>query len=88
MYRIPPCTLQVSSRDMLKDRNVDVFKYLTITQETGIAGFVWKVDGQFRTVTVYHPVDSDGNLLVLGTQYRIGNISGRAAYGNCVGKQK
>ena len=71
---------------MLDDRKIRVYKYLTITQEPGITGYVWKVDSQFRTVTDTHPADSEGNLLELGVQYKIQSRNGRDHNGNCVGK--
>mmetsp|Transcript_598 Transcript_598/g.1176 ORF Transcript_598/g.1176 Transcript_598/m.1176 type:complete len:266 (+) Transcript_598:668-1465(+) len=70
---------------MLADQNKDLNKYLTIQQLPNISGYVWKVDGQFRTVTSELPMDSEGNSLVLGVQYAIENKSGRTFSGNCVG---
>ena len=60
-------------------------KYLTITQVDGISGYIWKVDGQFRTVTNDLPVDKDGNAISLDIKYRIENINGRSAFSDCVG---
>ena len=71
---------------MIDDRNVDVEKYLTITQVEGVTGYVWLVDGQFRTVTSTLPVDSNMNELSLDVKYRIENRKVRASFGDCVGK--
>ena len=71
---------------MIDDRNVDVEKYLTITQLDGVTGYVWLVDGQFRTVTRTLPVDSNMNELSLDVKYRIENRKVRASFGDCVGK--
>ena len=73
---------------MIEDRNVDVEKYLTITQVNGVTGYVWLVDGQFRTVTRTLPVDSNMNELSLDVKYRIENRKVRASFGDCVGKFK
>jgi len=71
---------------MIDDRNVDVEKYLTISQLNGVTGYVWLVDGQFRTVTSTLPVDSNMNELSLDVKYRIENRKVRASFGDCVGK--
>ena len=85
--RIPIHTfsIQISSKDILEDRKALVNKFLTITQVAGVTGYVWKVDGQFRTVTDTLPLDEEGNSLSEGVQYKIENFAGRTWMGNCVG---
>lgn len=47
-------------------------KYLTIEQDDGTGNYLWKVDGQFRTVTTDHPVIRDTNsTLALNAKYAI-----------------
>ena len=70
---------------MLKDQRSGYNKYLTIEQHAD-AGYVWKVDGQFRTVTFDIPMDSEGSDLELDKQYSIVNRDGKSFEGNCVGE--
>ena len=76
--------LQITSRDMLDDRKASLNKFLIITQEAG--GYVWRVDGQVRTVTTAAPADVDGNVLVLGERYRLENRASRTWMSDCVGE--
>ena len=54
--------------------------------------YLWKVDGEFRTVTMNPPLDSNGTALVLNTRYALkqrpakGSIVGLSELSNCVGK--
>ena len=71
---------------MLIDRDRKINKYLTIEQVASVTGYVWKVDGQFRTVTQEPPADVDGTALALGTRYAIVNRKGSTGLGDCVGE--
>ena len=59
-------------------------KHLTITHYDQI-GYVWTVDGQFRTVTSSHPRFTDGTPVILGMRYRIPNPDGNSWKMDCVG---
>ena len=83
-YALYSYILQITSRDMLHDHKVDLNKYLIITQEAG--GYVWRVDGQVRTVTTVAPADVDGNALVPGMRYRLENRASRTWMSDCVGE--
>jgi hypothetical protein len=60
-------------------------KYLTFEQVDGVTGYVWKVDGQFRTATQDLPVDTTGNPLQVDARYKIVNKHARTWQGDCVG---
>lgn len=45
----------ITSKDVFNNRKTDIYKILIVTHEAGI-GYVWKVDGDFRTVTQEPPV--------------------------------
>ena len=74
----------ISSRDVLDDRGSSGWKHLTVETVQGVNGFVWKVDGTFRTVSQEHPNATDGSLIELGARYRIME-SRRAWWVDCVG---
>jgi len=74
----------INSRDLMDDRNTGRQKHLTVEQVSGVAGFVWKVDGTFRTVTQDHPTFTDGSLIEMNARYRIDEMR-RSWYVNCVG---
>jgi hypothetical protein len=74
----------ITSRDLLDDRNTARQKHLTVEQVSGVNGFVWKVDGTFRTVTQDHPTFIDGLLVKMNERYRIEERR-RSWYVNCVG---
>lgn len=76
---------QISNKDVITTQKNDAFKYLTIEEVAGVAGFVWKVDGQIRTVTSDDPVDSEGVALALDTSYQILNRKMHTVTGDCVG---
>jgi hypothetical protein len=75
----------LTSRDTIQGRRTGWNKFLTITQPVGISGFVWKVDGHFRTITKEQPVFTDGTLVELNTRYRIPNPDGVSFKQDCVG---
>lgn len=77
--------IQISSSDMLFSRDL-ADKYLTIDNITGIDGYIWRVDGEFRTITSDIPIDNNGNVTLLNTTYRIENKNGVSGLGNCVGE--
>ena len=80
---------QISSKDaldVLADRNRLFAKYLTFEQVAGVTGYVWTVDGQFRTVTTNYPMAIDGTALSLGTRYKIVNRKGHTGFGDCIGE--
>ena len=71
----------------MDDRKSARQKHLTvdnIVSEGVTTGYVWKVDGIFRTVSQEHPVMMDGTPIELGVRYRIGELK-RSFYANCVG---
>ena len=79
--------IQISSRDRPNDHKTDFNKFLTVTQDQATAGYVWRVDGDFRTVTASPPTDEKtGTPLQLGVRYMIENGKGKEWKGNCVGK--
>ncbi len=71
---------------MIEDYRAYKNKFLSFAQVSGISGYVWYVDGQFRTVTDSLPKDNFGDWLSVGTQYKIENREGRTGFSNCVGK--
>lgn len=75
----------LTSRDTIQGRRTAWNKFLTITQSEGIVGYIWKVDGQFRTITKEQPRFTDGTLLELGTRYRIPDPDGISFKQDCVG---
>ncbi|KAK1734850.1 hypothetical protein QTG54_014310 [Skeletonema marinoi] len=74
----------ITSRDLMDDRYTDRQKHLTIEQVEGVTGFLWLVDGTFRTVTQDQPTFTDGSLVKLDKRYRINEMS-RSFMVNCVG---
>ena len=74
---------------MLVDRLAPINKYLIIEAASsvvpGLAGYIWKVNDQIRTITAELPTDMNGNVLVAGDRYLIENRAARAVFGNCVG---
>ena len=68
----------------MDDRKTARQKHLTIEQVEGVTGFVWLVDGTFRTVTQDQPTFTDGSLVQLDNRYRIVEIR-RSFYVNCIG---
>ena len=68
----------------MDDRNTARQKHLMIKQVEGVTGYVWLVDGTFRTVTQDQPTFTDGSLLQLDKRYRIDEMK-RSFYVNCVG---
>lgn len=90
-----PCELHsrwrryaISSLDGLSNRKTGWNKHLTVELIGG--KYVWKVDGQFRTVTTSSPIGRDrlGNEqpLVLGARYSIQHEQGTWWTKDCVGK--
>ena len=77
-------TIQISSRDMLISRSLNIEKYLTIEQVEGVSGFLFFVDGEFRTVVQDPPTDMNSNALMINTKYKIENV-GFMYDGDCVG---
>lgn len=75
---------QISSRDSIQDQKVEVNKYLTVTQEP--EGYVWKVDGDVRTITADPPSAVDGAALDLGVRYKIENKNNKSRMMDCVGE--
>ena len=77
-------SFQISSRDMLISRSLNIEKYLTIEQVEGVPGYLFFVDGEFRTVVQDPPTDMDSNALMINTKYKIENV-GFMYDGDCVG---
>lgn len=75
----------LTSRDTIQGRRTGWNKFLTISQPVGIAGYVWKVDGHFRTVTKDHPRFTDGTLVELNKRYPIPHPDGNSFKQDCVG---
>lgn len=75
----------LTSRDTIQGRRTGWNKFLMITQPVGIEGYVWKVDGHFRTITKEQPRFSDGTLVELNKRYRIPNPDGNSFKQDCVG---
>ena len=68
----------------MDDRKTLRQKHLTIEQKEGVNGYLWMVDGTFRTVTKDHPTFIDGSLVELNVRYRIDEMK-RSFLVNCVG---
>ncbi len=66
------------------DRKSARQKHLVIETVEGISGYLWMVDGTFRTVTQDHPTFVDGTLVQLNVRYRIDEVK-RSFMVNCVG---
>lgn len=69
---------------MLISRSLNIEKYLTIEQVEGVSGYLFFVDGEFRTVVQDPPTDMDSNALMINTKYKIENV-GFMYDGDCVG---
>lgn len=87
-----PCELHsrwrryaLTSRDQLRDRKVSWWKHLTV-EDIGGGKFVWKVDGNVRTVTTSPPVGIDGTALTLGARHKIIHEQGSSWQVDCVGE--
>ena len=87
-----PCELHsrwrryaLTSRDQLRDRKVSWWKHLTV-EDIGGGKFVWKVDGNIRTVTTSPPVGIDGTALTLGARHKIIHEQGSSWQVDCVGE--
>lgn len=78
----------ITSRDQLSSRTSGISKFLTVEEigTTGTSLYVWKVDGNFRTVTQSPPVFEDGSNLSLGIRYRLMNVNGEPWKSDCVGE--
>eukprot|EP00804_Cyclotella_cryptica_P013853 CCRYP_002403-RF/>CCRYP_002403-RF protein AED:0.04 eAED:0.04 QI:361/1/1/1/0.81/0.82/17/505/2306 len=75
----------LTSRDSIQGRRMNWNKFLTIDKPEGIDGYVWKVDGHFRTITKDHPTFTNGSLVELGVRHRIPNPDGNAFKIDCIG---
>ena len=68
----------------MDDRKSARQKHLTIEQVEGVSGYLWMVDGTFRTVTQDHPTFMNGELMELNVRYRIDEVK-RSFLVNCIG---
>ena len=55
-------------------------------EDIGGGKFVWKVDGNFRTVTTSPPVGIDGTPLTLGARHKILHENGSSWQVDCMGE--
>ena len=73
------------------NKGTGYFEKSLIIEQVG-GNYLWKVDGQFRTVTTNPPVDTNGTALALHTRYALrqrhikGTIVGLSELCNCVGE--
>ena len=74
----------LTSRDQLDSRKTGILKYLQVDLVPGV-GHVWKVDGNFRTVTDGPPVTTDGSTFPLGESQKIKWSNGNSWMLDCVG---